>query len=59
MEERLLFDWVALDARDVAKRDAQLAVLVEPHATNTVVPGGDEATVAASDATNPVSLDPA
>jgi hypothetical protein len=38
MEERLLFDRIALHARDVAKRNAQLAVLVEPHPANPVAP---------------------
>jgi hypothetical protein len=56
MEERLLLDWIALHARDVPERNAQLAVLVEPHAANPVAPDADEAAVAAGDATNPVPL---
>ena len=47
MEEGLLLDRVALHARDVAKGNAQLAVLVEAHTANPMAPGGDEAAVAA------------
>ena len=38
MEERLLLDRIALHARDIAERDAQLAVLVEAHPANAVPP---------------------
>ena len=58
VEERLLLDRIALHAGDVAKRDAQLAVLVEAHAANPAAPGGDEAAVAAGDAANPVAFGP-
>ena len=56
MVERLLLDRITLHTGNVAEWHAQLAVLVEAHAANAVVPGGDEAAVAAGDAANPVSL---
>jgi len=36
-----------------------MAVLVEAHAADAMVPGGNEAAVAAGDATNPIPLGPA
>jgi hypothetical protein len=41
MEERLLLDRIALNASDVAERNAQLAFLIEAHTANAMPPGGD------------------
>ena len=58
MEEWLLLDRVTLHTRDVTERDAQLAPLVETHATNPAAPSADKTAVAASETTNPVPLCP-
>ena len=56
MVERLLLNRIALQARDVAERDAQLAALVEAHPANPVASRADETAVPAGDTANPFSL---
>ena len=56
MEERLLLDRITLHPRDIAERDAQLAILVEADPANAVSSRTDETAVPASNATNPLPL---
>lgn len=54
MKKRLLLDWIALQARDVAERYTQLAVLDEAHLADAALAFADQAAMAASDTADAV-----
>src|ERR1022692_2872463 len=57
MEERLLFDGMALPSRDITVGNIEGATLVEAHLADAGLSVGDRATVAAGVAAHPISIE--